>query len=383
MLDPEVFGEAMADMVREIVAPLRREVSELREQLAKRQDVGAEIAAQVKAAISAMPTPRDGRDVDPELLRATVAEHVARAVAEIPRPADGKNADPAETVRLVAEAVAALPKPADGKSVTLEDVRPVLDEAIKAVQEEARRAVDTAVKAIPAPRDGKDCDMQDVKAMVAQAVEALPRPADGKSVTMDELRPVVSQAVQEAVKSLPPPEPGKSVTVDELMPAVRSAVQTAVKELPAPVSVAHVMLSQQGDLVATMTNGDVKTIGHVVGKDGVDGMSFDGFDMEYLAETHEVSIKATCAGRTKEIRFDAGGIRPGEYWRDGTHSKACEAWSCDGSLWIAKRDTKTRPGPKAEDWVLAARKGRDGESVVRQVKDGPEPPIKLGGGEEK
>ena len=353
----EVVGLALS----KAIAPLRRQIDALEARV-------NEVAAK--------------KDEAPEL-RSIVADEVAKAVAQIPAPSDGKDADPAETLKMIRAAVDLLPKPADGKSITVDDVRPVLDDAIKAAQEEARRAVDAAVKAFPAPRDGKDCDMQAVKAMVAQAVEALPRPADGKSVTVDDLRPVVAQAVQEAVKSLPPPEPGKSVTVEELMPAVRSAVQTAVKELPAPVSVAHVMLSQQGDLVATMTNGDVKTIGHVVGKDGKDGLSFDGFELQYLSETHEVSIKATCAGRTKEIRFDAGGIRPADYWRDGTHSKACEAWSCDGSLWIAKRDTKTRPGPKSEDWVLAARKGRDGESVVRQLRDGPEPPIKLGGREEK
>lgn len=354
MLDPELFGQAMADMVREIVDPLRREVADLRQKLAERQDVSTEIERQVKAAVDALPAPRNGRDFDPDLLRATVAEHVAKAVAEMPRPQDGKSADPADTVRLVAEAVAALPRPADGKSITVDDVRPVLDGAIKAMQEEMRQALDAAVKAIPAPRDGKDADIDVLRSMVADAVAAQPRPDDGKSVT-----------------------------VDDLMPAVRDAVAKAIAEMPKPadgVGVAGAMIDREGCLLVTLTNGEVKNLGAVVGRDG---LSLDSFEMEYLPETHEVSIKATCAGRTKEIRFDAGGIRPADYWRDGTHSKACEAWSCDGSLWIAKRDTKTRPGPKSEDWVLAARKGRDGESVVRQLRDGPEPPIKLGGGGKK
>lgn len=314
MVDPELFGQQMAGLVREIIDPLRREVADLRQQIAQRQDVSAEIAAQVKAAVDAIPRPRDGKDFDPDLLRAEVAAQVAAKMAEIPPPKDGKSVDPSEVLRFVKE-----------------------------------------------------------------AVDALPKPADGKSVTVDDVRPVIAEAVREAVKSLPPPEPGKSVTVDDVAPLIRDAVAKAVAELPQPVHVAGAMIDREGSLLLTMSNGEIKSLGRVVGKDGADGLSFEDFDLAYIEETHEISIKAKCAGVVKELRYDAGGIRPAGYWRDGVKAKACECWSCDGSLWIAKRPTSAKPAPQSDDWVLAARKGRDGESVVREVRSGPADPVKLTG----
>lgn len=379
MVDPELFGQQMAGLVREIIDPLRREVADLRQQLAQRQDVSAEIAAQVKAAVEAIPVPRDGKDFDPDLLRAEVAAQVAAKMAEIPTPKDGKSVDPSEVLRFVKEAVDALPKPADGKSITLDDVRPILAEAVKQIEAEARASIESAIKAIPAPVNGKDADMAAVKAMVDEAVAAIPRPADGKSVTVDDVRPVIAEAVREAVKSLPPPEPGKSVTVDDVAPLIRDAVAKAVAELPQPVHVAGAMIDREGSLLLTMSNGEIKSLGRVVGKDGADGLSFEDFDLAYIEETHEISIKAKCAGVVKELRYDAGGIRPAGYWRDGVKAKACECWSCDGSLWIAKRPTSAKPAPQSDDWVLAARKGRDGESVVREVRSGPADPVKLTG----
>lgn len=184
--------------------------------------------------------------------------------------------------------------------------------------------VSKAVAAIPAAKDGKDCDMSAVKALVDEAVKSLPTPKDGAGV-------------------------------------------------------AGAMIDRDGNLNLTLSNGDVKNLGRVVGKDGVDGISLESFDLEYLPETHEVALKASCAGRVKELRYPAGGIRPAGYWRDGSKAKAGDVWTRNGSMWIAKRDTSSSPEPKSEDWYLAVQKGRDGESIVKTVREGPEPPIPLKG----
>lgn len=152
------------------------------------------------------------------------------------------------------------------------------------------------------------------------------------------------------------------------------------------IGLAGAMIDRDGNLQITMTNGQVKSLGQVVGKDGSngingvdgkDGLSLDSFEMEYLSESHEISIKAVCQGRVKEIRYSAGGIRPAGYWREGTKAKAGEAWVHDGSLWVAMKDCASKPATNDEGWIIAARKGRDGERGA-SGKPVDTSPIKLG-----
>lgn len=238
--------------------------------------------------------------------------------------------------------------------------------------------VSKAVAAIPAAKDGKDCDMSAVKALVDEAVKSLPTPKDGKDADPAE----IAKIVKAAVDALPKPQDGKSVTLDDVQPVIKAEVEKAVALIPVPkdgAGVAGAMIDRDGNLNLTLTNGEVKNLGRVVGTDGVDGISLDTFDMEYLPETHEVAIKAVCAGRVKELRYPAGGIRPAGYWRDGSKAKAGDVWTRNGSMWIAKRDTSASPEPKSEDWYLAVQRGKDGESIVKTVREGPEPPIPLKG----
>lgn len=356
MLDPELFGRAMGDEIVKAVAPLRAEIADLKKQLAEKPDYAALVAAEVAKAVGSIRLPQDGKDCDMVAVKAMVAE----AVAAIPVPKDGKDGAPG----------------VDGKSITLEDVRPVLAEAVKAMQEGATKALDEAIKAIPVPVNGKDG--LDGK--------------NGSSVTVDDVRPIIDQAISSmaeearatidtAIKSIAAPKDGKDG---------RDGIDGQRGERGADgIGLAGAMLDREGSLLVTLTNGEVKSLGVVVGKDGAngidgkdgaDGISLDAFDLDYLDETHEVRIKASCGGRTKETRFPAGGLRPAGYWREGTKAKACETWVHDGSLWIAMKDTPSKPQTGSDDWIIAARKGRDGETIVKTVQAGPPAPIKLGGG---
>lgn len=147
------------------------------------------------------------------------------------------------------------------------------------------------------------------------------------------------------------------------------------------LGLAGAMIDRDGALQVTFTNGEVKNLGSVVGKDGADGkdgLSLDGFDLEYLPESHEIALKATAAGRVKELRYPAGGIRPAGYWREGTKAQVGHAWVHDGSLWIAMKTTETKPATgDNSDWIIAARKGRDGERGAKGIDGSPPAPIKL------
>ena len=152
------------------------------------------------------------------------------------------------------------------------------------------------------------------------------------------------------------------------------------------VGVAGALIDRAGELVLTMADGRTKSLGVVVGRDGApgadgrDGLSVADVSRTYDAEAHEVVERWTVAGEAKELRYPAGGIRPGGFWREGMKCHALQAITHDGALWIAKRDTASKPClENADDWQLAARKGRDG----RDGKDGKAPPgpVKLGGGD--
>ena len=205
-----------------------------------------------------------------------------------------------------------------------------------------------------AGRDGKDCDMEAVKSIIEDAVKRLPLPKDGKDGANGK-----------------DGEDGK--------PGERG------EKGADGIGLAGAMIDRDGNLLATMTSGEVKNLGPVVGKDGrdgidgKDGIGLDSFELEYMDETHEIRIKAACAGRVKEVRYPAGGIKMGGYWREGTKAQAGEAWVHDGSLYVAKCATSGKPDSKSDDWIIAARKGRDGETTIKTVREGPPDPIKLKG----
>lgn len=125
--------------------------------------------------------------------------------------------------------------------------------------------------------------------------------------------------------------------------------------------------NHEGHLIAVMSDGTTRDLGEFVGKDGVngkdgvDGLSMADVSREYDAETHEVVERWSVGGVAKELRYPAGGIRPGGFWSDGKKSLAGEAVTHDGALWIAKRDTLAKPSRDSADWQIAARKGRDGK----------------------
>lgn len=159
MFDPDAFGAAMGELIRERVEPLQKKIEQLERQLAERPDV----EALVRAAVAAIPAPVNGKDADMDAVRAFIAEQVQA----LPAPKDGESVTLEDVAPLIAseveKAVAAMPKPKDGengKSVTVDDVAGVLEVAVsKWALEFERRAQDVLQKAIdkmPVPKNGKD-----------------------------------------------------------------------------------------------------------------------------------------------------------------------------------------------------------------------------------
>jgi len=122
--------------------------------------------------------------------------------------------------------------------------------------------------------------------------------------------------------------------------------------------VAGAMIDRAGHLVLTLSNGEAKDVGPVVGA--------DGFGLEDFSAVYDGERGLTLTFQRGNVRRDCTLHLPvvihRGFWSEGRQAKAGDAWHHAGSLWIAKRDTTVTPAyDKRDDWQLAARKGRDGE----------------------
>jgi hypothetical protein len=325
-IDPEVFGAAMGELVRDAVAPLLKRIGDLETRLASIPPSLTQ--EQVESAVMAVKF-----NADPLVARIAELEK---------RPTYEQCAE--EFAKAVPSEEAILTKVKSDFSDQLNDRVQQMDAAIKAVQPKTEFFKDMLEPFLVRLSEAEKKLAQpvpDIEALVSKAVAAIPVP--------------------EAIKG----DKGDSIKGDKGEDGI---------------GLAGAVIDRDGNLAITMTNGDVKSLGQVVGRDGSDGIGLEDFDMEFDGAAHEVVIRASCAGRRKELRYPAGGIRPGGYWREGTLAKAGEVYTHDGSSFCAKNDTQEKPDAKSPSWVLMVRKGRDGERGPKGVDAIPPQPIKLGVG---
>lgn len=261
---------------------------------------------------------------------------------------------------------------------------PVIKAAVAAETQKIRQECETLrkqVEGLPAPKDGKDCDMEEVRAMIEVAVKALPPPAngrdglpgkDGNSVSLEEVRPVIDEAiksiqaqaeekVEAAIKSMPTPKDGKDGADGkdgkEGAPGAKGADGAGIADL---------LTDRDGALVATFTDGRMKSLGVIVGKDGApgkdgrDGLGFDDLEVEFDGQK-TITLKMQKGEVVKEanivlpINIDRGIFREGQEYTAG------DSVTWGGSYWIAQRDTGAKPDGPESGWRLAVKKGRDGK----------------------
>lgn len=290
MTDPIDFGTEIGALIREAVAPVKRELEELRQRAPEKGEPG-----------------RNADPVDVEAL----ADLVVAKLLDSPR-----------LLTLLDVATA------DAVSKHFED-NPI--------------------------QNGRDADPAVIQATVKAAVEALPVPKDGLDA-----EPVTDQQIAAAVAkhlAAHPPQAGAD-----------------------GVGLAGAMIDRSGELVITTTKGEAIRLGVVVGRDGEDGqhgVSFETASGEYDSERGFVITLGSGERRTELVLPYM--VHRG-FHRDGLGMKAGESVTHDGALWIAKRANASRPClENTDDWILAARKGRDGKDgrIVRV----PAGPVSLGDGD--
>ncbi|MCB5173651.1 hypothetical protein [Microvirga lenta] len=289
----------------------------------------------------------------------------------------------------------ALPAPRDGKDADLGEVRKIICEEISELKLAIEAIEPTSLPDIPAI----------VTEEVQKAVAAISAPKDGKSVTIEDVAPLITSEVEKRVSELPRPkdgEPGKdgeSVDPAEVQRMVSEAVERVVSTIPVPkdgvdgkdgrdgkdgVGLAGTIIDRSGELVVTLTTGETKNLGPVVGRDGApgekgadgkDGRDGFGFEDLDLVETDGgLVLRFMRDGRVKDFRLpvviDRGVYKEGQTYRPG------DGVTWGGSFWICQQETSERPAA-GKGFRLAVKKGRDGrDGVVKEAK--PVEPVRVG-----
>ena len=126
------------------------------------------------------------------------------------------------------------------------------------------------------------------------------------------------------------------------------------------IGVTSMFIDRSGALVHTLSDGTVREVGIVVGKDGEPGMGFDDMTAEF--DGHRcLTFRFTRGEKTKEFKFALPSPAYREIYRSEETYFLGDMVSFGGSIWhCAVPATTTKPGQGNPHWKLACKHGRDG-----------------------
>lgn len=361
------------------------------------------VRGMVQTEVAAIPRPENGKDAD----AAMVIAAAKAAVEAIPKPADGRDADPEVIKSLVEAAVSALPK-----APTVEDLAPLITEAVKAIEvpvatvekapdpdEVARlvreevekqvsaippaaagkdadpaviaKMVEEAVAAIPKPENGKDADPELIAKLIADEVAKIPAPAPGKDADPEHIRSMVN----EAVSAIPAPKDGKSVPIEDVQRMVDEAVAKAIAGIvvkngePGRDALALDILpmidvekSYPRNIYATHNGGLWRSFETTHGMKGweciVDGVA--GVRVESPSARKCVVIVQRASGVEESKEFTVPGFDDRGVFKEGEIYLRGDGVTFGGCLFLAQKDQPAGKPGTSSDWRLAVKKGRDG-----------------------
>lgn len=344
------------------------------------EDVAAVMRSLVSNAVSPLLARIDGLQKEVDALRPSASAQ-ASLIADLKKETEAEFEALAEEVQAL-RTIVADPEP----TLTLDDVT---------------EQIEKAIASIPTPKDGKDgkdADPELIKTMVADAVAALPAPEKGKDADPAETEEMVVKHVERILAGWEKPKDGKDGAPGEKgadgAPG-RDGIDGQNGKDGADgrdgkdgtpglngkdgVDVMDVVIDREGNAVFTMSDGRMKNVGLVVGKDGepgrdgrdgapgingkdgADGVGFD--DMSCEIRDDGVYLVWEKGELVKEARIpipmDRGIYKQGQTYRAG------DGVTWGGSFWIAQEETAEKPD-SGKGWRLAVKKGRDG-------KDAPDP----------
>lgn len=376
-------GEPGKDVDMEAVTELvTKRANEILLALSTKVDV--KIAESTKAVNDALANVRngvdgrdgkDGKDVDLNAVDDVIKSHTQSIVAEVASAEFVKWEEMAkETVAEIQAAVKDGVDGKDGKDVDLEALFKNIDDKITAATAEIiGKSIanwdDTINKAIarlkdgkdgepgPAGRDGidgKDADMVELSQLVHEQVIV---PAEQRIKELE--TELVSKYIEPAIKAIPVPENGKDG---------RDGVDGKDG-----VNLAGMLIDREGQLIATLSNGEVKNLGPIIGSDG---LGFEDLRVEQTS-ARKFSLVFTRDGREKAFEFNMPIVLDCGVYKAGANFFAGDGVTYSGSYWIAKSDGALGIPGACDDWRLAVKKGRDAREPVKTTEPRKDP-VKIG-----
>lgn len=241
--------------------------------------------------------------------------------------------------RRLTERLASVKDGEPGASVSLDDVTPMIEEAVTRIASTIEpKGVDSEALSLL------------VTTEIERAVAALP-PAEpgeaGKSVTLEDVGPMIAAAVEQAVAAFPPPE---GVDYGEVERAVREEVSRAVAALP-PAKAGEPGVPGKLPVVRAYADGvhyqsDVVTF---------DGRLYQARRDTGKEPTHEDWI---CLVERGTDGKDARTFRMRETWKAEEEYLALDVVALNGASFAARKDA---PGAcPGGDWQMIAAQGKRG-----------------------
>lgn len=190
-------------------------------------------------------------------------------------------------------------------------------------------------------------------------------------VDIGALTEIVAEHVATAVAALPPAErgePGADGRDGEPgLPGERGFNGEPGKD---GLGLASALIDRDGNLVLTMTDGQTKELGMIVGKngergsDGKDGEHFtiDDFDIEPIGE-RAFKFKFTKGEICHAFEFSFPVVLDRGVFVAERQYEQGDAVTWAGSLWIAQKNTSAKPDTADSGWRLAVKRGRDGRDA--------------------
>lgn len=218
---------------------------------------------------------------------------------------------------------------------------------------------------------------REIEELKARQIEAGPAGADGADgkdgvdgkVDMD----AVMARVDEVLKAIPTPQNGKDgrdgIDGKDGAPGERGEVGERGLDGADGVGVAGALIDRDGILNLTLTNGEVKSLGRVEGRDGKDGerglsgFGLDDFDTDWRPD-EKVLVLSWQAGETKTSHeLFVPYLRDAGVWKEGAAYLQGDCVSWAGSMWTAQEDTSEKP-ETGKAWRLSVKRGRDGKDFA-------------------
>jgi hypothetical protein len=122
---------------------------------------------------------------------------------------------------------------------------------------------------------------------------------------------------------------------------------------------------------------EIRTLARTPGPPGEPGLGFDDLSFEQIDHRNFV-LRFVRGKQVKEFPMRVDAMIYRDVFKEGDTYQAGDAVTWGGCVWVAKSDTKAKPGT-CDEWRLAVKKGRDGKDYS-SIKRDPAKPFKLNGG---